>query len=75
CCKNVRSSKDTVVRGLLAQLGVNLNGADIPIGTTCSPSQIIGIGGTSCSGQTVCCENTKFDGVVALGCVPINITL
>ncbi|KAF8204671.1 hydrophobin-251 [Pholiota molesta] len=31
--------------------------------------------GTSCSAQPVCCTNDSFNGVVALGCTPININL
>ncbi|KAG9227142.1 hypothetical protein CCMSSC00406_0004319 [Pleurotus cornucopiae] len=45
------------------------------LGLQCSPvANLIG-GGPKCSGQTVCCENIKFKGLVNIGCTPINIGL
>ncbi|PFH49489.1 hypothetical protein AMATHDRAFT_147546 [Amanita thiersii Skay4041] len=43
---------------------------------TCNPiAGWFGISGNSCNAQTVCCENNSFNGVVALGCTPINVSL
>ncbi|KAF6763863.1 fungal hydrophobin [Ephemerocybe angulata] len=44
------------------------------VGLTCSPLTAVGVSGTSCSGQTVCCNNNNFTGVIAIGCTPINIS-
>lgn len=51
----------------------------------------VGVSGTNCAAQTVCCENDSFskhliyhtrdltgsivDGLIAIGCTPINIDL
>ncbi|KAF8806916.1 type 1 hydrophobin [Phlegmacium glaucopus] len=42
---------------------------------TCSPLTVVGVSGTSCNDQAVCCTNNSFNGVVALGCTPINLNL
>ncbi|GAB88060.1 hypothetical protein GORBP_124_00010, partial [Gordonia rubripertincta NBRC 101908] len=52
-----------------------VQGVNIPIGLTCDPISVIGIGGNSCTAQPVCCENNNFNGVVALGCTPVNLNL
>ncbi|KAG7441657.1 hydrophobin-251 [Guyanagaster necrorhizus] len=44
-------------------------------GVTCSPITGIGAGGTDCSDQPVCCTDNSYNGVVALGCTPINVGL
>ncbi|KAK0469244.1 hydrophobin [Desarmillaria tabescens] len=76
CCDSVQSSKSGgLVATLLGLLGINLGSADVPVGLTCSPLSVIGIGGNSCSAQTVCCENNSFNGLIAIGCTPINIGL
>ncbi|KAK0212027.1 hydrophobin [Armillaria fumosa] len=79
-------------RGLLAVLGVVAGDLTADVGLTCSPISAIGIGGTNCNAQAVCCENNSFvsdsviqidstltfpdyNGVVALGCTPINVGL
>ncbi|KAK0184041.1 hydrophobin-251 [Armillaria mellea] len=44
-------------------------------GVTCSPISVIGVGGTQCNNQVVCCDDNNFNGLIALGCTPINIGL
>ncbi|KAF9499119.1 hypothetical protein BDN71DRAFT_1411684, partial [Pleurotus eryngii] len=63
------------ITALLGLLGIVLDSLDILLGANCSPITAIGIGGTSCGSQTVCCENNSFKGLVALGCVPVNLSL
>ncbi|ESK92236.1 hydrophobin [Moniliophthora roreri MCA 2997] len=75
CCNSVQSSSDPATSLLLGLLGVVLQGINVPIGLTCNPITVIGAGGNSCTAQTVCCENNNFNGVVAVGCTPININL
>ncbi|EJD00320.1 fungal hydrophobin [Fomitiporia mediterranea MF3/22] len=76
CCDSVQSSSSGgLVSVLLGLLGVVLDGVNVPIGVTCSPITVIGAGGTSCSAQPVCCENNNFNGLIAVGCSPININL
>ncbi|KAF5361411.1 hypothetical protein D9758_006236 [Tetrapyrgos nigripes] len=63
-----------LVSGLLGLLGIVVGDITASIGLTCSPITV-GVAGNSCTAQPVCCENNSFNGVVALGCTPININL
>ncbi|KAF7422182.1 hypothetical protein PC9H_010337 [Pleurotus ostreatus] len=74
CCNSVQRSDAPVFTGLFGLLGIVLQGV-VPIGLACSPISVIGIGGISCDAQTVCCENNNFNGLIAIGCTPINIGL
>ncbi|KAF9005207.1 fungal hydrophobin-domain-containing protein [Cyathus striatus] len=75
CCNSVQNSSDAGIAGLLGLLGVALQGLTGQVGVTCSPIDVIGLGGNSCTAQPVCCTNNNFNGVVALGCSPINVGL
>ncbi|KAK0447417.1 hydrophobin-251 [Desarmillaria tabescens] len=76
CCDSVQNSgSSSVVSTLLGLLGVVVGGVGVDVGLTCSPISVIGVGGNSCSAQTVCCENNSFNGVIAIGCTPINVGL
>ncbi|KAJ2913194.1 hypothetical protein MD484_g7220, partial [Candolleomyces efflorescens] len=75
CCNSVQKAGAPGIASLLGLLGVVLQDVNIPVGLTCSPISIIGLPGNSCSAQTVCCENNTFNGLIAIGCTPININL
>ncbi|KAL0957089.1 hypothetical protein HGRIS_003184 [Hohenbuehelia grisea] len=45
------------------------------VGLECSPVSVIGIAGNSCSAQPVCCSGNNFNGLVVVGCTPINVNL
>ncbi|KAF5348028.1 hypothetical protein D9758_010050 [Tetrapyrgos nigripes] len=75
CCNSVQSSNTGLVSGLLGLLGVVLGGVTAQVGVTCTPITVIGGGGNSCTAQPVCCENNSFNGIIAIGCSPININL
>ena len=75
CCNSVQKGSSSSVQGLLGLLGIVLSNVDVPVGVTCSPISVIGISGTSCTAQPVCCENNDFNGVVAIGCTPVNLSL
>ncbi|KAG6822711.1 hypothetical protein H0H93_005026, partial [Arthromyces matolae] len=49
-----------VVATIAALLGVVLPDIAIPVGLTCDPVSVAGGTGTSCSEQTVCCENNNY---------------
>uniref|UniRef100_D8QC97 Hydrophobin n=1 Tax=Schizophyllum commune (strain H4-8 / FGSC 9210) TaxID=578458 RepID=D8QC97_SCHCM len=40
------------------------------LGKGCTQTSIIGIGGTRCQGQTVCCDKTDQNGILNAGCKP-----
>ncbi|KDQ26264.1 class I hydrophobin superfamily [Pleurotus ostreatus PC15] len=75
CCKSVQKADSAGGAALLGLVGIVLSNLDVFIGGDCSPITAIGVGGTSCSSQAVCCENNSFNGLIALGCVPINLSL
>ncbi|KAK0234704.1 fungal hydrophobin [Armillaria nabsnona] len=75
CCNSVQSSNSNAVSALLGLLGVVLSDVTAPVGITCTPITILGLSTASCSQQAVCCQNNTFNGIIAIGCVPINISL
>ncbi|KAL4253642.1 hypothetical protein AB1N83_012983 [Pleurotus pulmonarius] len=75
CCNSVQKADSPSVTSILGLLGIVLSSVDVLVALTCSPLTVIGVGGTSCSAQTVCCENNNFNGLIALGCIPINLSL
>ncbi|KAF6756238.1 hydrophobin-251 [Ephemerocybe angulata] len=75
CCNSVQRADEPSVAKLLGLLGIVVQDVTIPIGVTCSPISVIGVPGNSCNAQPVCCTNNSFNGVVAIGCTPININL
>ncbi|TFK22675.1 fungal hydrophobin [Coprinopsis marcescibilis] len=78
CCNSVQNSNklSLPMHGLLGVLGVDVSQLSGLVGASCTGVNAIGLGGgASCSNQQVCCNNNSFNGVVALGCTPINISL
>ncbi|KAK0209398.1 hydrophobin 2, partial [Armillaria fumosa] len=75
CCDSVQSPSSNVVQFLLSLLGIPIGSVTTNVGVTCSPISVIGVDGTLCSNQVICCENNSFNGLIALGCTPINVGL
>ncbi|KAF9473858.1 hydrophobin [Pholiota conissans] len=76
CCNSLTESSAPGVSALLSLVGVDVGSITGQVGVKCSPITVIGTGsGSSCTAQPVCCENNSFNGVVALGCSPINAGL
>ncbi|KAK0442705.1 hydrophobin 2 [Desarmillaria tabescens] len=75
CCATTQSPTSTIVQTLLGLLGIPIGSVTANVGLTCSPITVLGIGGTQCNNQVVCCDNNNFNGLVALGCTSINIGL
>ncbi|KAH6902433.1 fungal hydrophobin-domain-containing protein [Coprinopsis sp. MPI-PUGE-AT-0042] len=73
CCNEVTKADDPATAILLGLLNVVVQDLNVDVGVTCSPISVIGVPGNSCSGQTVCCSDNSFKGIVAIGCTPINI--
>jgi hypothetical protein len=93
CCQNVTNSssiKSTDPLGLLlGLLGVSLSNLNVPIGTGCTPIDILG--GVSCNTNTVQCGSVyarKFSGtlvqeikliycpsaqLIGINCIPVTI--
>ncbi|KDR74251.1 hypothetical protein GALMADRAFT_157512 [Galerina marginata CBS 339.88] len=75
CCDSVQSATSPSAIAALALVDVVVGSVTGLVGITCSPISAIGVGGNSCSAQPVCCSNNSFNGVVAIGCTPVNINL
>ncbi|PBK86717.1 hypothetical protein ARMGADRAFT_939952, partial [Armillaria gallica] len=63
------------VSSLLGLLGVAVGQLTGNVGVSCTPITVVGLGGTQCSDQVVCCDDNNFNGLVSLGCTPLNIGL
>ncbi|KAK0225278.1 hydrophobin-251 [Armillaria fumosa] len=75
CCKSVQDPSSSAVQSALGLLNIPIGDVTANVGLTCDPITVIGLGTTQCANQPVCCENNNFNGVVALGCTPINVGL
>ncbi|KAK0432512.1 fungal hydrophobin-domain-containing protein [Armillaria borealis] len=77
CCDSTQSPTDlsAPVSTLLGLLGVVAGQLTGNVGVSCSPITVIGLGSTQCSNQVVCCDSNNFNGLVSLGCTPLNVGL
>ncbi|KAH8109099.1 hydrophobin-251 [Phellopilus nigrolimitatus] len=75
CCSSVQSAGSPSIASLLGLLGIVVQDVTVPIGVNCSPISVIGVGGNDCTADPVCCENNDFNGIIAIGCTPINVNL
>ncbi|KAG0708440.1 fungal hydrophobin [Suillus ampliporus] len=47
---------------------------DLAVGLTCSGVTVVGTGsGCAANQEPLCCEDNKYNGVINVGCSPINI--
>ncbi|KAF9261746.1 fungal hydrophobin [Marasmius fiardii PR-910] len=72
CCQSTGHSTDGAVGTLLKLLGINIQDSNVLIGLTCTPLTIIG-GNGFCATKSVCCQDTSYGGLLAIGCVPITL--
>jgi len=73
CCNQVHkkdSSEFALFHGLLP---IGLQDVTGSLALDCSPLSVVGLGGNSCSAQTVCCQDNTFNGLINVGCTPINL--
>jgi hypothetical protein len=76
CCNQMMKSDSAQATFLTSLLGISLEGITGQVGAQCSPITAIGLGsGSSCSSQPVCCSNNSFNGLVAVGCSPVNLNI
>ncbi|THV02156.1 fungal hydrophobin [Dendrothele bispora CBS 962.96] len=75
CCQTVQKANEKPASQILGLLGIVLQDVNIPVGLTCTPISVIGVGGQNCAAQPVCCDKNNFNGVIALGCTPVNLGL
>ncbi|KAJ7176339.1 hydrophobin [Mycena crocata] len=72
CCNSVVSSTSAAASGVLALLGLDLDGLDVPVGLSCSPITVIG---NNCGGTTVTCDapENEWGDLIAINCIPITL--
>ncbi|KAA1470824.1 fungal hydrophobin [Dentipellis sp. KUC8613] len=76
CCNSVESASSPAATTIFGLLGIVLSDLNVLVGLTCNPISVVGIGsGATCNAQPVCCENNNFNGLISLGCSPVNINL
>ncbi|KIK58521.1 hypothetical protein GYMLUDRAFT_202365 [Collybiopsis luxurians FD-317 M1] len=70
CCDSTATAGSGLGSLVLGLLGIVVDDLDVLLGIDCSPITIIGVGST-CSAQTVCCEDNAVGGLISIGCIPI----
>ncbi|KAG2153624.1 hydrophobin [Suillus bovinus] len=74
CCESATTTSEynaSARRNGLAELPTTLSGY---VGQSCTPLGIAALSsGASCRQQPMCCSNNQMNGVVNVGCTPINI--
>ncbi|KAF8054245.1 hydrophobin-251 [Lyophyllum atratum] len=75
CCNKLHNAHDQNMTGLLGLLGISVKDITGQVGFGCSPISAFGIAGNSCTAQPVCCTGNHFEGLVVVGCSPINVNL
>ncbi|KAI0738358.1 fungal hydrophobin-domain-containing protein [Daedaleopsis nitida] len=73
CCNTVTTPSDPAAAGIIALLGIVVQDLTIPVGLTCSPITVIGVGGSGCSANAVCCEDNSHGGLISIGCLPVSL--
>ncbi|KAF9230907.1 hydrophobin [Melanogaster broomeanus] len=72
CCNNTYTSTDTSLALLTGLLGIVLPSVSGLVGLGCT--SIIG-SAAPCTQQPVCCTGNTFNGLINVGCSPINVVL
>ncbi|KAH7928350.1 fungal hydrophobin [Leucogyrophana mollusca] len=76
CCNSTYDAKSTEASGLLGLLGLDLGSITGLVGVGCSSTTIVGAGaGSDCNQEPVCCSDNSYNGLINIGCSPININL
>ncbi|KIM84787.1 hypothetical protein PILCRDRAFT_817585 [Piloderma croceum F 1598] len=75
CCKSVQQAGNPDPAFLAGLLDLILP-IDAQVGLTCSPISVVGTGSGCAESQTpVCCNENKFNGLINIGCTPIQALL
>ncbi|KAF8159149.1 hydrophobin [Crassisporium funariophilum] len=74
CCNSMHSAESQEGTALLGLVGIVVGSVKGQIGANCSPITAIGLSnGASCTQQPVCCSDNSFNGLIAIGCSPVNV--
>ncbi|KAF9561680.1 fungal hydrophobin [Agrocybe pediades] len=76
CCNQVFEAGSEQSNWLHGLIGVALGAVNAQAGLACNPITAIGVGnGAQCTSQPVCCTGNHMNGLIAVGCNPININV
>ncbi|KAI0631629.1 hypothetical protein C8Q77DRAFT_1127958 [Trametes polyzona] len=57
---------------IISSLGLDSESFSGLAGTSCSPIDVLALGGgESCDQTPICCNNNTYQGLINIGCVPI----
>ncbi|KAF5362899.1 hypothetical protein D9758_007102 [Tetrapyrgos nigripes] len=76
CCETVETVN--LAERIIVLLGITspiLLDPTVLVGLTCTDIDVVGAGGESCSATPACCQDHSFNGIIALGCVPVDLNL
>ncbi|EIW61046.1 fungal hydrophobin [Trametes versicolor FP-101664 SS1] len=74
CCESTTTAGSKSAAAILGLLGVVVQDVTAIVGLSCSPITVVGVGaGSSCSADTVCCEDNSFGGLISIGCLPVSL--
>ncbi|KAF5379706.1 hypothetical protein D9615_005675 [Tricholomella constricta] len=76
CCQQSFASDSASASALLGLVGIPIDGLAGQVGTSCTPITPIGLGsGANCRQAPMCCSSNNYNGLVVIGCTPINVSL
>ncbi|TEB27925.1 fungal hydrophobin [Coprinellus micaceus] len=77
CCNQAQEVEkvDKKTNLIMQLIGLDVGSLTGMVGSNCSPLSLAALGGNSCTSQQVCCQDNHFNGLVAVGCTPINVAL
>ncbi|KAJ3785575.1 hydrophobin 2 [Lentinula aff. detonsa] len=73
CCNTVESANSASAAALLGVLGIVVQDVNALVGLDCSPITGVGVSGSSCSAQAVCCDDNSHGTLISLGCLPVSL--
>ncbi|KAL1947101.1 hypothetical protein VTO73DRAFT_14062 [Trametes versicolor] len=74
CCQQTTTANSASAAAILGLLGIVLQDLNVPVGLTCSPISVVGVGsGNGCSANAVCCEDNSHGGLISIGCLPVSL--
>ncbi|KAH7919192.1 fungal hydrophobin [Leucogyrophana mollusca] len=74
CCNSTQSAKDFSESGIAGLLGIDVGDITALVGLQCTPISVVGTGsGCQANQEPVCCTDNHFNGLVNVGCSPINL--
>ncbi|KIJ21167.1 fungal hydrophobin [Paxillus involutus ATCC 200175] len=74
CCDSTYTNDPTKLASLSKSLGIALPSVTGLIALTCTPITGLGTGtGAVCTEKPVCCTDNGYNGVVNLGCSPLDL--